>query len=792
MKRIFSYILYLTLFIPPLIFFTDLTRNPYYFQIVLVNSLTLLLWITWLVKGIKDREVTLYRTPLDLQLGAFLLIATVSWLVILLENFNTPYLKYSVYSEGSKRWFYLLVNSVLVYYIPVYFLNKETRNKFVNIIILASFIASVYGVLQYFGIEFIWSKVLNPFGGRSVSTFGNPNFLSSYLVLLFPVIFVFYIQSKSSLARLYYFIVFSSNFAALLCTMTRSSWLGAFIAMIMTLFFIWVYEKELFKKIQSMVTVMSFILLFAIIFWPKSTVSGYKPSVIERLTEAKQMKTNYYGPFHQRRLIWSCAWIMIVEKPVIGKGWGCFELFYPFYQGRHLFLRAYHGLRTHANNCHNEILEIWSQTGTLGFGIYLWLIFSVFSFGYFMIKNTQKEERLLSIALLSSLAGMLFDNLLNVSLHFAIPGFLYWWNVGLLASLEQNRGREVDLKPLFKQIMLYFIIIFFVFFILRYVGNFLGEVHYFAGFKLSKQNEIMASIPELEKAHNYQRFEVNNNYELANSYARSNQRDKAIYMYKESLRANAGYDEIYFNMATVLVQMGKVNEALPEYTRALYINPVSMEAYSALGSIFLQDPDRYNASGIALFKQCSTLFPDNKDVWNNMGYLYTKTNKFDEALEAYKKAIALDPDFDLAKRNARIVLLRTNKKDPFIDDIENSFNNIEINVKSNNWGKALKICQHLVEIAPNSFKARLYLANIYFTLKDFDKAAKEYNESLRLRPSNPLAMTNLGLLYFETKKYDLAKRTFEDILRIDPKNDTAKQILPRINSILYTPVQNRQ
>jgi tetratricopeptide (TPR) repeat protein len=791
-KKIYTYIIYATLFIPPLIFFTDLTRNPYYFQIVLVNSLTFLLWIIWLFQSAKENKLTLVKTPLDVPLLTFFAIATLSWLIILFENYSEPYLKYSIYSEGSKRWFFLLANSVLVYYIPSYFIKKDKISKFVNVVIFTSFIASVYGVLQYCGIELILPKVLNPFGGRSVSTFGNPNFLSAYLILIFPLILVYYLHARSSLGKYLYFTVFVVNFSALICTMTRSSWLGTFIAVLMTLVLMWIYEKDTLVKAKSKIITVFFILLLVMVFWPKSRVAGYSPTIIQRLTETGLAQKNPYAPWHQRRLIWSCAWSMVAEKPFLGKGWGCFELFYPSYQGRHLFLKIYHGFRTHANNTHNEVLEIWSQTGTIGFGIYLWMIFTILSLSFFLLKNTQKEERLLVIALLSSIVGMWVDNMLNVSLHFAIPGFLYWWNLGLLASLCKNDEKEINLSSSAKKVLVYLLIAFFVFSIVRYARCFLGEIHYFTGFKLSKQNEIMASIPELEKAHDLQRFEVNNNYELANAYARSNQRDKAIYMYKESLRANSGYDEIYFNMATVLTQMGRIEEAIPEYTRALYINSVSQEAYSALGTLFLQSPDRYGKAGIELFKQAVMVFPNNKDIWNNLGYLYTRSNKLEEALNAYKKAIEIDPDFDLAKRNITIIFQKLNMKDTFIDDIDNSFKVIEESVKANNWEKALKKCEHLVQITPNSFKARLYLANIYFTMKNFQKAAPEYEEALNLRPGNTMAMTNLGLLYFEMKKYNESKKIFEDIIKIEPNNATAKQVLPRINSILYTPADYRQ
>src|SRR5204862_6624910 len=108
-----------------------------------------------------------------------------------------------------------------------------------------------------------------------------------------------------------------------------------------------------------------------------------------------------YGPWHQRLLIWSSAWDMVKARPFFGKGWGCFELFYPYYQGAYLFNPTFVQWRTHANNAHNIVMEIWSQTGTLGLGLALLLFFSMALAGRNALRRLSVESRLLGEALLS-------------------------------------------------------------------------------------------------------------------------------------------------------------------------------------------------------------------------------------------------------------------------------------------------------------------------------------------------------------------------------------------------------
>ena len=66
---------------------------------------------------------------------------------------------------------------------------------------------------------------------------------------------------------------------------------------------------------------------------------------------------------------------------------------------------------------------------------------------------------------------------------------------------------------------------------------------------------------------------------------------QAIAMYQRALDANAGYDEIYFNRATLYMQMSLYEKAIADYRTCLAINPMSHEAYNALATIYVKDPD---------------------------------------------------------------------------------------------------------------------------------------------------------------------------------------------------------
>ncbi len=771
----YKILIFILLTIPPIVFFTDLTRNPYYFQIVFLNALTLFIWIWFLLKGLIAKKITLKTSNIDLPLFVFFSVATFSWLFNFFENYSDVFLRFSSYSEGLKRWLFFLVNAILVYHIPINLLDEEFKKKTFGVLFFVGFIAAFYGILQFLGIEFVWPRLLNPFGGRSVSTFGNPNFLSSYLVILLPILFAYYINAKKSSDVIFYFIYIFTYMTSLVVTLTRSSWLGAFGGLVL---FFALLQKELIYRSKKRLIVLGAFVALLVFFWPHpKSVEKYTPAIFERLIESKDYATKVYAPAHQRQLIWSCAWNMIVEMPLIGRGWGLFELFFPFYQGRYLFFDIYRTLRTHANNAHNEILEIWSQTGIIGFGVYIWLICTLFVSGFKIWKSASGFQKTLSLALSAGIFGMLIDNLLNVSIHFAVPAFLYWWVVGVLMSIASPRIREIQIKNMLSKSIVFVLILAGVIFIIRYYKNFMGEINYFSGFKLSKRGEVRSSMEYLERAHKYQRFEVNNNYELGNTYARLGMKEKAIWAYKEALKANTGYDEIFFNMATVYNQMGDRSEAEKNYSMALGINPLSFDTYMALGAIYMNDIEKNSNRAISLFEQAHNFFPDNKDIINNLGYLYTRTNQPKRAIDFYKMAIEIDPEFLMARKNLETLLRQQGASVSFLTEYDKLMEQLGRFIEKQDWSSAIGIAEKIAEKYPGSFKGRFYLANLYFTAGDFYNAEKIYKELIQSQPGNATLLSNLALMYEKQNRSKEARSVWERVKQIDPTNKMAVERL---------------
>ena len=336
-------------FLCPLLFFTNLTRNPYISQISLLNIAIALAFAAWAWREARRPEgMLLPRLPVEWPLGVFVAVWGASWVRAYFGH--VEFFRPAMAAEGARGGMFLLVNAVAAFWLGATSASEDDGSTdvplgqwvafvivwgllwtafphmrvraggraddlfaqawdpygaflwtagltaaawlcrrgrlidFLHLIFAAGFLASVYGVGQYFNYEFVWPNVLNPYGGRAVSTFGNPNFLSTYIAALMPSALALFLIEKTGARRWTYGILFLTLEAALLATLTRSSWGGAVVGAAALLL-----SPRLRQTLKDEPRTIGLILGLALALalgWPSSTIaSGYTPTFLGRLTE---------------------------------------------------------------------------------------------------------------------------------------------------------------------------------------------------------------------------------------------------------------------------------------------------------------------------------------------------------------------------------------------------------------------------------------------------------------------------------------------------------------------------
>jgi len=98
--------------------------------------------------------------------------------------------------------------------------------------------------------------------------------------------------------------------------------------------------------------------------------------------------------------------------------------------------------------------------------------------------------------------------------------------------------------------------------------------------------------------------------------------------------------------------LGKWPEAIQGYKNALAIKPDDFRAHLGLGDALslLGDPKIASLS-IACYKKALALNPGNAKNYNYLGIALSRVGEHEEALDCFRKALSIDPDFVRAQFN---------------------------------------------------------------------------------------------------------------------------------------------
>ncbi|HCC48020.1 MAG TPA: hypothetical protein DEQ38_07910 [Elusimicrobia bacterium] len=840
-------------FVSPLIFFTGLTRNPYYLQITLLNVSVLAAGALFLFYSIKRGAWLLPATPLGKPLAALGLVylASFAWAWFGHAEFFRP----AIQSEGLKAGLFYLVNCVGVFYLSlsvpyggsdqevpagewlvfilgwgalwflfpwlkmppsgdglfdrlfdpygflvwvtgftaVWLLIKRCRQEdILHLAMSAGAVAALYGILEYFRLELVWAKLLNPYGNRSVSTFGNPNFISTYVVIFLPLAASLLMKARTLPQRFYYGLVFLSYLGMLMASLTRSSWIGA--AAALGCLFAFASHRAQLKANKKFLYPFFAAALLLVAMWPSDSLKPFSSGLADRVSEAvlgiqspaavslggDDGRT--YASFHQRLLIWTSAWQMGLENPLLGKGWGQFELFYPFYQGRLMSnFPVMRGLRTHANNAHNEILEQWSQAGLLGLGAYLWVLVTLFYGFWRFYRSAGEQARYGAVPLAAGLVGALADNLLNVSIHFAVPALAFWWTAGALALKTTGAGPGAPWRrPRASAALAWLLIAGCLAGIWFWQGQFRREFLYFNGFRAMRGNAVAQAVEQLRAAWEAHPREVNTNYEYGNAYVRSGDLEKGAWAYGEALKSNAGYDEIYFNLAIILKRLGRNEEALKNLQVSSVINPLNPTTWQALAEVYLASPDRaaVAARAAADMTEAVKIFPNDPNMWNTLGYFYTLLKNYKEAHAAYARAVRADPGNRMLVENLTGVSRQLGlKEDPDLGWLREYLRLDQIAAEAAIKPAHLAAADKLLAYDPSAARAQLLRAKLYFKADRLPEAKAALQRLLRDNHSDNQARYGLAVIYEKEGSLDLARAEWGRFLQQEPGNAAIAQRL---------------
>ncbi len=157
-----------------------------------------------------------------------------------------------------------------------------------------------------------------------------------------------------------------------------------------------------------------------------------------------------------------------------------------------------------------------------------------------------------------------------------------------------------------------------------------------------------------------------------------------------------------------------------------------------------------------------------------LGEIYLREDNPAEALEAFSKAVSLDPTQHLALGYLGIL---TNKNDQYLKAIEIANNKIAANpshldlindlgkilMKNENYEEALNHFQRALKSNPNYLEAKMNLAVCLSSLNKSDEAIELL---LSISNKNPRIYCTLGNIFYDTNRFYLAHKAYSKSMEI--------------------------
>ncbi len=586
-KKIVAILFLAILLFTPLIFLTNKTKNPFLVQSVFLNfGIALILLIVLIRSCLKG--VVFPRSPFDRFWVGWLALAVVSFLVALFQNQGRTT---AIMVMGLQNIVFLALNCLAVYYLAfVLSPRKDFLRAAVYVLITVAIIACSYGLVQYFGFEPLWPKQVQYFEGRIVSTFGNPAFLASFLVMIIPLVAALWLNAKTKASKVILSLLFLLVFTTLLATSARSALAGLAVAFLIFILYLYKlgYRREI--KVLSVSLLALVILAGSIVYF--SSQKDLLRSRIEGVIKPQALGTS----LQQRFLIWCCSLEMFYQHPFTGQGWGLFELFYPYYQFSYLKNPAFASYRTHANHAHNELLQIAAELGTAGILLSLYFISLLTRQAKRLLTSKiTREQQLIALGIFSGIIGLIVDSMFNVSFHITAPAMVFWCLAGLLSGFNTiTVTGQPAVSGFWRFGALLLIPVIFLVAGLS-ILQLAAAAHHFTGINYVAASEKMTSaeqpqkssllaLGEKELVQSLQLFPWNKEvaYDLGCIYFRLGEKDQAIAAYTRAIELDFSYEEMFYMLGVSLLQGGRTVEAEKSLRQALTLNPSSEPVKAAL------------------------------------------------------------------------------------------------------------------------------------------------------------------------------------------------------------------
>lgn len=358
-------------------------------SIAIVQIISILLIVLWLIKIFKSKSYKLQSTPLDIPVLLFILSRLSGILFSVNHEVSTPAL-------WTEIIFYLL----FFFFTHNIDVTDDFRNHLmIKVFIVVGVVAAIIGIAKFgFGFE-----------SRASSTTSGYYTFGMYLTVLIGIMLALNKQKEIFPKKLFFIISITLAIIALMFTFNRIHWLATAVIVL-------VYG--IFKNRRVLISAGFAAGLMLIIF----------PSVLQRATTLLSPLSHT----SERATLWQGAIKIWDERVFFGFGVDTFPLIFPL---------KYELIDQGISNWHNDFLQMYMECGIVGLIIFIYLAVVIFSSIIKILKTKHINNNLKNITwgILLAMVGFYVSTLAGGFLSNPVISLLFIYLLAVLALISKLR-----------------------------------------------------------------------------------------------------------------------------------------------------------------------------------------------------------------------------------------------------------------------------------------------------------------------------------------------------------------
>ncbi len=328
--------------------------------------------------------------------------------------------------------------------------------------------------------------------------------------------------------------------------------------------------------------------------------------------------------------------------------------------------------------------------------------------------------------------------------------------------------------------------------------------HYNLGIAYLRQKKTAEAAEEFARAEEMGRGDNALLERIGEEYLAMKDYDRSLNIFERIRKGNERNVKILSQIARIHYEKGELDSAYDAYRRITEIEPATENArvaYLNMG-IILDDAQRFDEA-IDAYRKALAISPKDDAAYYDLGIAYKNAGKPELAITSWKKAAELNPDKhaaplaiadyyyergfnDLAEEEYRRIV----GKWPRIQ--EPHFKMATMYYKRGNYDYAMSAYGRVIELDPNSDLARRALINrAILTSKTgpgeeaLDRSMNEIQKALLMKPGDPEALFALGIIQMKREMYDSAIDTFFQVVKGTPDNKLVADAYNHIGKSYY-------